>query len=79
MQILDKNFRVIGGIGVFCFPESGENMLQKCSKHVRASGIPPQVVYLRSETDSDKKWLGGNSDKFYFDGRDIIEIDDDFI
>ena len=77
MQILDKNFQVIGGFGVPCFPEMGENILQKCSKHVRATGILPQVVYLRSETPSDKKWLVGNSEKFYYDGHDIVEIDED--
>ncbi|WP_245945577.1 hypothetical protein [Helicobacter didelphidarum] len=76
MQVLDKNFQIIGGIGVCCFPEHGEDMLQKCTNHVRLHGILPQVVYLKSETPSDKKWLGGNTEKFYYNGRNIVEVDE---
>ncbi len=79
MLVLDKNFQLIGDFGVYCFPENGDDVLQKCSKHVRNCGVLPQVVYLKSETNSDKKWLGGNSEKFYFDGYNIVEINEDDI
>ncbi|TLD80033.1 hypothetical protein LS81_009825 [Helicobacter trogontum] len=79
MLILDKNFQVVGGIGVCC-SERGDDVLIKCTKHVKNCGITSQVVYLKAETPSDRKWLGGNSEKFYYNGISIVEIDeDDFI
>ncbi|AQQ60449.1 MULTISPECIES: hypothetical protein [Helicobacter] len=79
MLILDKNFQVVGGIGVCC-SERGDDVLIKCTKHVRNSGITSQVIYLKAETPSDRKWLCGNSEKFYYNGVSITEIDeDDFI
>ncbi|RDU73702.1 hypothetical protein CQA66_00505 [Helicobacter aurati] len=79
MLILDKNFQPIGGFGVYCFPENGDNVLQLCSNHVRQYNILPQIVYLKSENQSEKKWLGSNSEKFYYNGQYIIEIDEEEI
>ena len=76
MLILDKNFQLIGGFGVYCFPENGEDVLRKCSDHVRSHNVLPQAVYLKSESMSEKKWLGSNSQKFYYDGTHIIELDE---
>lgn len=77
MIVLNKNFQMIGDFNVCCFPERGDNVLAKCSKYIRSYTSFPQVVYLKCETESEKKWLGSNTEKFYFDGQNIIEIDDD--
>ena len=76
MLILDKNFQAIGGFGVCCFPENGDDMLKECTQHLRKQGIAAQVVYLKAENNSDKKWLGSNSEKFYYNGYNIVEEDD---
>lgn len=79
MLILDKNFQVVGGIGVVC-SEMGNDVLTKCTRHVKNCGISPQTIYLKAETPGDRKWIGGNSEKFYYNGISITEIDeDDFI
>ncbi len=79
MLILDKNFQVVGGVGVYCDPGKGDNVLAKCTRHVKRCGITSQVVYLKAETPIDRKWLGGNSEKFYYNGFTIAEIDEDDI
>lgn len=76
MLILDKNFQVVGGIGVVC-SERGDDVLYKCTQHVKGCGITPQTIYLKAETQGDRKWLGGNSEKFYYNGISIMEIDED--
>ncbi|STQ85790.1 hypothetical protein LS73_008295 [Helicobacter muridarum] len=77
MLILDKNFQSIGGFGVYCYPENGDDVLKICSDHVRRYNVFPQVVYLKSENQSEKKWLGSNSEKFYYNGHNIMEIDEE--
>lgn len=76
MLILDKNFQVVGGIGVCC-SERGDDVLIKCTKHLKSCRVTPQVVYLKAETPGDRKWLGGDSEKFYYNGINITEIDED--